>query len=157
MGLGDTVRFRGHVAHDELLATIRAGDYDAMVLTSLELPGGLMEGIPVALMEAMALGLPVITTDTGSIGELVDESCGRIVPQRDVDRIAAAIAELATSPALRGSSRAPPTRRCALTSTSWASPIGSPSCSAPRRRSDGAVVRENGKTSHRTRPDNGSR
>jgi colanic acid/amylovoran biosynthesis glycosyltransferase len=101
LGLGESVCFRGHVPHGALLAEIGAGDYDAMVLTSLELPGGLMEGVPVALMEAMALGLPVITTDTGSIGELVDESCGRIVPQRDVARIAAAIAELATSAALR--------------------------------------------------------
>ena len=72
-----------------------------MVLTSLELPGGLMEGIPVALMEAMALGLPVVTTDTGSIGELVDDGCGRIVQQRDVTAIAAAVAELAQDPALR--------------------------------------------------------
>lgn len=97
----EAVRFRGHVAHDILLAEIGHGDYDAMVLTSLELPGGLMEGIPVALMEAMALGLPVITTETGSITELVDESCGRIVAQRDVAAIAAAIAELAGSPTLR--------------------------------------------------------
>ena len=101
LGLEGAVRFRGHVAHDALLAEIAAGEYDAMVLTSLELPGGLMEGIPVALMEAMALGLPVITTETGSIMELVDESCGRIVPQRDVEAIGAAIAELADSPALR--------------------------------------------------------
>jgi colanic acid/amylovoran biosynthesis glycosyltransferase len=97
----DEVRFRGHVPHDVLLAEIAAAEYDAMVLTSIELPGGLMEGIPVALMEAMARGLPVIATDSGSIPELVDKTCGRVVPQQNVARIADAIAELASDPALR--------------------------------------------------------
>ncbi|MEA2663200.1 MAG: hypothetical protein QOI11_144 [Candidatus Eremiobacteraeota bacterium] len=101
LGLGDVVVFRGHVAHAALLGEMRAGAYDAMVLTSLELPGGLMEGIPVALMEAMALGLPVITTDTGSITELVDDACGRVVDQRNVTAVAAAVAELADDPDLR--------------------------------------------------------
>jgi glycosyltransferase involved in cell wall biosynthesis len=101
LDLLDVVDFRGHVAHAALLDEMRAGAYDAMVLTSLELPGGLMEGIPVALMEAMALGLPVITTDTGSITELVDDECGRVVDQRNVTAIAAAIDELAAEPELR--------------------------------------------------------
>ncbi len=101
LGLGEVVVFRGHVAHAALLEEIRAGAYDAMALTSLELPGGLMEGIPVALMEAMALGLPVIATDTGSIGELVDDECGRLVDQRNVTAIASAVAELAAEPELR--------------------------------------------------------
>ncbi len=101
LALRDAVVLRGHVGHDELLDEIRAGRYDAMALTSLELPGGLMEGIPVALMEAMALGLPVITTATGSITELVDDRCGRVVPQGDIDAIAAALAELARDPQLR--------------------------------------------------------
>lgn len=101
LNLGDAVVFRGHVGHDALLDEIRAGRYDAMALTSLELPGGVMEGIPVALMEAMALGLPVITTATGSITELVDDGCGRVVPQGDIDAIADALAQLAGDDALR--------------------------------------------------------
>ena len=101
LALRDAVVTRGHVGHDALLDEIRAGRYDAMALTSLELPGGLMEGIPVALMEAMALGLPVVTTATGSITELVDERCGRVVPQGDIAAIAAALAELAGDAQLR--------------------------------------------------------
>jgi glycosyltransferase involved in cell wall biosynthesis len=101
LALRDAVVLRGHVGHDALLDEIRAGRYDAMALTSLELPGGLMEGIPVALMEAMALGLPVITTATGSITELVDERCGRVVAQGDVEAIAAALTELASDQGLR--------------------------------------------------------
>jgi glycosyltransferase involved in cell wall biosynthesis len=98
--LDDSVTFRGYVGHDTLLEEIGAGSYDVMALTSLELPGGVMEGIPVALMEAMALGLPVVTTSTGSITELVDDGCGRVVPQGDVMAIAGALRELA-DPALR--------------------------------------------------------
>ncbi len=101
LGIADAVTFRGYVGHDTLLDEIRAGRYDATALTSLELPGGVMEGIPVALMEAMALGLPVLTTSTGSIMELVDDSCGRVVPQGDVDAIARALRELAADADLR--------------------------------------------------------
>jgi glycosyltransferase involved in cell wall biosynthesis len=101
LGLEDAVTFRGYVGHDALLGEIRAGRYDAMALTSLELPGGVMEGIPVALMEAMALGLPVLTTATGSITELVDDGCGRVVPQGDAAAIAAALRKLAGDAGLR--------------------------------------------------------
>jgi glycosyltransferase involved in cell wall biosynthesis len=101
--LSNDVTFRGHVAHAALLDEIASGTYDAMILPSIELPGGLMEGIPVALMEAMARGLPVITTATGSITELVDDRCGRVVPQRSPELLADAVAELAADPTLRAS------------------------------------------------------
>jgi colanic acid/amylovoran biosynthesis glycosyltransferase len=100
VGLTAAVSFRGHVRHTVLLDEIRAGTYDAMVLPSLELPGGLMEGIPVALMEAMSLGLPVISTATGSIGELLDDQSGRVIPQGDVAALAGSIRELASDPVL---------------------------------------------------------
>ncbi len=99
--LDGVVSFRGHVAHEQLLGELDAGAYDAVILTSIELGGGLMEGIPVALMEAMARRVPVIATDSGSIGELVDDECGRLVDPRNVTAIAGAIAELADDPALR--------------------------------------------------------
>ncbi len=85
------VRFRGHVAHDPLLGEIRGGAYDALVLASIEREGGLMEGIPVIVMEAMSLGLPVIVTDSGSMSELVDDTCGTVVAQGDPQRLADAI------------------------------------------------------------------
>ena len=72
-----------------------------MVLASIERPGGLMEGIPVALMESMARGLPVIVTDGGSVPELVDDACGRVVRQGDARALAAAIEAFASDPALR--------------------------------------------------------
>jgi len=51
------------------------------------------EGIPVALMEAMAMGLPVITTDDGSICELVNKE---IVPQSAPEALASKLTEVAS-------------------------------------------------------------
>jgi glycosyltransferase involved in cell wall biosynthesis len=57
------------------------------------------EGLPIVLMEALALGRPVITTDVAGIPELVDAGCGWIFPPGSVEEIAAALrAALAASP-----------------------------------------------------------
>ena len=50
------------------------------------------EGIPVVLMEAMSMGLPIVSTDDGSITELVEEV---IVPQNAPERLAEALALVA--------------------------------------------------------------
>jgi glycosyltransferase involved in cell wall biosynthesis len=56
------------------------------------------EGIPVVLMEAMAAGMPVITTATGGTIELVNEI---IVPQQDSEAIATSVMRLAENPGMR--------------------------------------------------------
>ncbi len=57
------------------------------------------EGLPVVIMEAFALGRPVISTYIAGIPELVDAECGWLVPAGDVDALAVAIdAALAASP-----------------------------------------------------------
>jgi len=98
--LGDRVRMLGNVPHGALVASLERGDYDLAVLASTERAGE-HEGIPVALMEAMAAQLPVVATRTGSIPELVDEASGILVADRDPDALAAAIAALAADPARR--------------------------------------------------------
>jgi glycosyltransferase involved in cell wall biosynthesis len=59
------------------------------------------EGLPVALMEAMACGLPVVASRlAGSTDTLIDDRVsGRLVPVGDVDGFAAAMAELIQDPA----------------------------------------------------------
>jgi glycosyltransferase involved in cell wall biosynthesis len=52
------------------------------------------EGLPIALLEGMAGGNAVVTTDVGSIPEVVDRANGRIVSPGDVDDLEAALAEL---------------------------------------------------------------
>lgn len=49
------------------------------------------EGLPVVIMEALALGRPVISTYIAGIPELVDGKCGWIIPAGSVDHIATAI------------------------------------------------------------------
>jgi glycosyltransferase involved in cell wall biosynthesis len=53
------------------------------------------EGVSLTILEAMAAGLPVVATSVGGTPEVVDDSCGLLVPSRDVDAMAAAISTLA--------------------------------------------------------------
>ncbi len=59
------------------------------------------EGMPVALLEAMAAGLPVVATDVGDVPRVLDASSGVLVPPRDPAALASAIAELVADPAQR--------------------------------------------------------
>ena len=59
------------------------------------LPSYANEGVPQALMQAMACGLPVVTTPVGSIEEIVEAGVtGVIVPPRDAERLRAALSQL---------------------------------------------------------------
>lgn len=67
------------------------------VMPSLE-----REGLPRAVIEAMAQGVPAVVSSVGGIPELViDGVCGRVVPPRDPRALAEAIRTLATDAALR--------------------------------------------------------
>ena len=102
LGLTDAVTLRGLVRHSALLNELRRGRYDAVALTSLELDDGAgHEGIPVALIEAMAHGVPCIATATGCIPELIDGSTGILVAQRDPGSLAQAFVRIAADAALR--------------------------------------------------------
>ncbi len=59
------------------------------------------EGVPVSVMEAMAMQVPVVVTDVGGMRELVDDGLnGFIVPPRQPEQLAAKILKLAQDPAL---------------------------------------------------------
>jgi colanic acid/amylovoran biosynthesis glycosyltransferase len=71
--------------------TVRAllSDSDILVAPSVTARTGDEEGIPVAIMEAMATGLPVISTLHAGIPELVNDGVsGLLVPERDSDALA---------------------------------------------------------------------
>jgi glycosyltransferase involved in cell wall biosynthesis len=71
------------------------------VIASVQGADGLMEGVPVALIEAMAAGTPVVAADSGSVGELVDGTTGLLVPHSDPAALAGALVRVARDPALR--------------------------------------------------------
>ena len=84
--LTDIVKFLGSVEQDEALTLYQKTDI--FVLSSVTAQNGDQEGIPVVLMEAMAVGLPVISTYHTGIPELVqDGQSGFLVPERNVDAL----------------------------------------------------------------------
>ena len=93
-GLENRISFIGALSHEETLARIAAAD--ALLVPSVTAEDGDQEGIPVTLMEAMALGTPVCTTRHSGIPELVthDES-GLLSDEHDAAGLCANILSLA--------------------------------------------------------------
>lgn len=85
-----------HAAVLDLLAT--AGLF---VLPCRRAVDGDMDGLPVVLVEAMAAGLPVVTTSVSGIPELVDEAVGWVVPADDPEAFFAAVEAALADPAER--------------------------------------------------------
>jgi glycosyltransferase involved in cell wall biosynthesis len=87
LGLSARVRMAGNQA--DVLPWLRALDIFA-------LPSYANEGVPQALLQAMLVGLPCVTTAVGGIGEIAEhERTAIVVPPEDPAALAAAIAQLA--------------------------------------------------------------
>ncbi len=99
LGIRSSVRFLGVLPQRVIFDRYRTGAVDAVVLPSLVLPGGLQEGIPAALIEAMSYGVPVIGSRSGGVPELLSEGSGIQVGPGDSDALASAIAGLIRSDA----------------------------------------------------------
>jgi glycosyltransferase involved in cell wall biosynthesis len=99
-GLQDIVVLQGACTQIALSSAYRAADI--FVLAPVVMSDGDRDGIPNVLMEAMASGLPVVTTNISGIPEVVtDGSDGLLVPPADPAALAAALATLLGSPARR--------------------------------------------------------
>jgi glycosyltransferase involved in cell wall biosynthesis len=80
----------------------RMNTSDAFVLACVTSKEGDQDGIPVAIMEALAMGVPVISTSVSGIPELIHhESTGLIINERDVHALTIALSRLAKDVALR--------------------------------------------------------
>jgi colanic acid/amylovoran biosynthesis glycosyltransferase len=96
-GLSDRVTFTGLLAHVEVEKAI--GEAHVFVLPSKTSKSGDMEGIPVALMEAMGTGMPVIATRHSGTPELVEhEVSGLLCDEGDRQALCANMERLATMP-----------------------------------------------------------
>jgi phosphatidylinositol alpha-1,6-mannosyltransferase len=94
-GVADRVRLLGPVPLDRLMTAYR--DYDIFILPTQ--PG---EGIPRVLLEAMANGLPIVTTDVSGITSLITHDVnGLLIPDASSASVAAAVQRLARDEALR--------------------------------------------------------
>lgn len=99
LGLGDRVRLLGGRAHTEVAARMRSAH--VLVAPSIAAASGDQEGIPNVLKEAMATGLPVVSTFHGGVPELVDDGVsGYLVAERDARALADRLAHLLRRPDL---------------------------------------------------------
>jgi glycosyltransferase involved in cell wall biosynthesis len=88
--LGDRIQLTGPLPQDVVAQILPQAD--CYVQPSIIAPDGQMEGIPVALMEAMACALPVVATDISGISELVrHDQTGRLVPPENPQGLAEAM------------------------------------------------------------------
>jgi len=96
--LDDAVEFAGFVPQATLHGWYRAGRFQAVVLASRNDGDTAMEGLPSALIEAVAFGVPVVATDSGSVGELLDAGRGCLVRPSDAMALARALREVYCNP-----------------------------------------------------------
>ena len=100
LSLKKSVRLEGNVTHSQMSALLNQADI--FCLPSITTRDGNQEGIPNAIKEAMATGLPVVSTLHGGIPELVaDESEGLLVPEKSVQLLAEKLIYLIENPAAR--------------------------------------------------------
>ena len=93
--LSHRIDFLGQLPHLELLDLYNQGKIAIVVLPSLH------EGIPVSLIEAMAHGMPVVSTIVGGTPELLEGGVGLLVPPKDPMALANAIECLVKDPEVR--------------------------------------------------------
>jgi len=99
-GVGDRVEFAGAQPQDVVRRWM--SEAALFVLPSEVAPDGNRDGIPVALMEAMATGCPVVTTRVSGIPELVENEVeGLVVEERQPRALADAMRRMLDDDALR--------------------------------------------------------
>jgi glycosyltransferase involved in cell wall biosynthesis len=92
LGIRDAVHFTGYLPFEHLPAIYNLGDFFAFP--------SLYEGFGLPVVEAMASGLPVLTSNTSSLGEIAADAAETIDPT-DTEAMTDAIYRLATDAELR--------------------------------------------------------
>jgi glycosyltransferase involved in cell wall biosynthesis len=86
-----------HIGAFGALETLPVDEFDSYLFTTSA------EGMPLSILEAAMLGLPIVAPAIGGIGEFIDETTGWIVPHADaVDQFAASLDDIAARPAEAG-------------------------------------------------------
>ncbi len=99
LGLDGVVQFRGTISQAQLLTELRRSSVFALACRVDD--DGDRDGIPNVLVEAMAAGLPAVSTTVSGIPELITDGVnGLLVPPDDPDALADALRRLARDPEL---------------------------------------------------------
>jgi colanic acid/amylovoran biosynthesis glycosyltransferase len=80
LGISDRVTFKGRCPNQEVLMFLKNNPVKLFINVSAS------EGIPVSIMEAMSVGIPVLATDVGGTGELVNDENGWLVA-KDISQL----------------------------------------------------------------------
>jgi len=98
--IGHLVKLLGWKQKPEVIELLKTSDI--FLAPSITSKYGDQEGIPVAVMEAMAMGLPVVSTLHSGIPELVSNNIsGYLVPERDIQALANRLNDLVKHPEIR--------------------------------------------------------
>lgn len=98
LGLGENVSLVGPQPQERVTELLDQADL--FVLPSVITPAGKMEGLPVALMEALAMGVPAVATRISGVPELIrDGETGLLVDPGDAVQLAEAIEGTLAEPA----------------------------------------------------------
>ncbi|HEX4014789.1 MAG TPA: glycosyltransferase family 4 protein [Candidatus Cybelea sp.] len=97
-GLRDQITFGGFIPQNRLHELYREGSFDVIVLASRNAGEKMMEGVPSALLEAMAFGVPIVATNSGSVREAIDGQSGLLVPSDNPSALAAALFDVYRNP-----------------------------------------------------------
>ena len=101
-GLGGCVVFAGVQSQEQLIRTLNTAT--VMVLPSMVTASGDQDALPTVLLEALACGLPVVSTAVGGIPEIIEHGqTGLLVPAENPKLLAKAIAQLLSNPELQSS------------------------------------------------------
>jgi len=93
--------FRGALPQEEVLELYRSAA--VFCLPCVVGADGDRDGLPTSVLEAMALGVPVVTTAVGGLAELVvHEHTGLVVPEHDPSALAGALARVLADGAFAG-------------------------------------------------------
>lgn len=93
LGLDSRVEFAGEVSHDEREVLYRRASIFALATR--------FEGYGMVFDEAMAHGLPIVSCDTGAVGDTVAPGAGVLVPVDDPEAFAVALREVLTNSSAR--------------------------------------------------------
>jgi glycosyltransferase involved in cell wall biosynthesis len=100
LGIAERVRFTGWVESAEVPSYIAAGD--VFVAPSRRGPDGWIEAQGLSIVEAMALGTPVVAAACGGIVDTIEDGVsGLLVPERAPEAVAAAVERYLTDADLR--------------------------------------------------------
>ena len=100
LGIYDSVDFKGMVSTEKLPGILR--EHDIFVLPSVIMPSGETEGLGTVILEAMAVGLPVVGTNVGGIPDMIEDGVnGILVKERSPDAIFDAVSIIAGDDELR--------------------------------------------------------